>query len=392
MEERLLISELTYTEAQLEEDTVRFIKTQIYSPAYAENLRTFLNPEIEIFRRQFCDAQNHVECLWCTDYYRGNIWKKGKLYPRPDENKLKDFISLKYIDTLRSETESLFRQVKEKLVLSIHNSSFISYRSPITNNLGVTILCGYSLNPYHSIYDIARLWCTSLHEKKFRNSDQFRLLQNIHSNIFANLYLYLKALESGDKNTTVAIRRFILQNAADITVIEDNELDLHEFDYPITKYVLQSLDPETAASLYTPKGELNFIKLYNYSFECIFQSGFATQYLRDEENFKYFYHYISEVKILKNQFRRQQKFEQFLYDMVDDQLTNQESINPYLLKEEEARRYLTPFDSYLDKYPEINDVLIKYRKMKKAAEIYHQQTRERLLNSRSNQTGNREWS
>ena len=78
--------------------------------------------------------------------------------------------------------------------------------------------------------------------------------------------------------------------------------------------------------------------------------------------------------------------------MVDDQLTNQESINPYLLKEEEARRYLTPFDSYLDKYPEINDVLIKYRKMKKAAEIYHQQTRERLLNSRSNQTGNREWS
>lgn len=381
----MLISELTYTDEQLEQDTVRFIKNQVYSPAYVSPLQEFLNSDIDAFRRQFNDAQNHFESIWCEGFHKGNLWRKGKLYPRLNRDAIREFADMNFFSTLHRETAVYGSILEEKANTPKNHSILVAWRGNDTGNLAVTAINGYSINPYHSIYNIARNWCTAIHEKKFRNSIQFRLLQHIHANIFANLYLYLKALESGDKKTIIIIRQFIYQTAAETTEIDDENLDLSEFDYPVTKYVLQSLDPQTASELYNSQGEINFIKLYNYSFESIFQSGFATLYLRDDDHYKLFHLYISEINMLKEQLSKQKIFEKLLYDLVEDQYINQENINPYLLHEEEARRYLTPFDSYLDKYPELNAALQQYRQMKKQAELFHFQTREKIIESRAYQ-------
>lgn len=381
----MFISELTYTDEQLEQDTVRFIKTQIYAPSYALPLKEFMTPDIEALRHQFNDAQNHFASIWYDDFQKGNIWKKGKLYPRLDHEKLEQFVETVFMHILRGETPLYLSVLQDKFNTPRCTSVIVPYRNKLTSNLAVTALNGYGRNPWFSIFNISRNWCLALHEKRFRSSERFRLLQEIHANIFANLYLYLKALESGDKRTTIAIRHFIIQNAAETTELEGEVIDVREFDYPITKYVIQSLDPETASSLYNPTGEINFIKLYNFSFESIFQSGFAPLYLRDENNYTFFHLYVTEINQLKLKQSKQQLLEKFLYDMVEDQYLNTETINPYLLHEEEARRYLTPFDSYLDKNPEINETLLQYRQMKKSAEIFHFQTREKLMDGRNNQ-------
>ncbi len=381
----MFISELTYTDEQLEQDTVRFIKTQIYAPSFAPALKEFMLPDILAFRNQFNDVQNHFESIWYDEFQKGNIWKKGKLYPRLDREKLENLANTYFMPMLRGETSLYFSILQEKYNTPKCTSIIVPYRNKINLNLAITALNGYGKNPWYSIFNISRNFCLALHEKKFRNSEQFKLLQEIHANIFANLYIYLKALESGDKQTTIAIRYFIYQNSAENTEIDGESINLHEFDYPITKYVIQSLDPETASSLYNSNGELNFIKLYNFSFESIFQSGFAPLYLRDENNYTFFHLYIGEVNKFKLNLSKQQILEKFLYEIVENQYLNQEKINPYLLREEEARRYLTPFDNYLDKYPALNETLQEYLQMKKNAELYHFQTREKIRESRAYQ-------
>lgn len=97
------------------------------------------------------------------------------------------------------------------------------------------------------------------------------ILRAIHSSVFAYAYLYLKAVLTKE---VITAENFIMDSSSSkVTLLLQGE-SITNFDFPVTKYVLNRLKSGLYADFLTPDGKIKWDALYMFTFSAIKESGF----------------------------------------------------------------------------------------------------------------------
>lgn len=304
----LRFADLTYSDKELEQDAIRYLKDQVYEPSYADKVKAFVAEDVADFKQNFDDEENIFLNLFYDEYRSG--------YVPVDDNKISNTNFQKLTGTLDKVMqrydvpEDEIEHYAFMLDAEFRKNAFCSHMEPYFAEIDAvfaTVMVGYSRNPLFSIYSMAREWCMAMHLKKmhpemfrrfgyryqcinyqFTGEERLRhlvdfkdkyqhtfknigILRAIHSSVFAYAYIYLKAVLTKE---VITAENFIMDSSSSkVTLLLQGE-SITNFDFPVTKYVLEKLKSGMYEDFLTDEGKINWNALYVYTFNAIKEAGF----------------------------------------------------------------------------------------------------------------------
>lgn len=303
------LSDLTYSDEDLEKDSLHFFKTQVYEPEYVHNVKKFIADDLRDFKHNYDNLEYVFLNIYYDEYQDGYIEDDGgKKTPKIAIGALEDFFSkrLKRFDIEEDEIERYTLGLVsefEKNALCTHMEPYFVEEDAVI----ATVMAGYSQNPLYSIYDLAREWCMAMHlkfmypiqvrkfgnryqqiqreytgEERLRHLIDFRdkyhrifknigLLRALHASVFSYAYLYIKGMQTGDADIA---EQFIMDNSTyQLTMLLNGEPIKH-FDFPVTKYVLERFHEGKYKELMIDDDKINWNALYKFTFDAITEAGY----------------------------------------------------------------------------------------------------------------------
>ena len=298
----LRFEDLTYSDAELEKDAIHYLETQIYAPSYIEKVKKFIHDDLIDFKHFYDDA-DHAFCNIYYDEYVNGYKSDDDVMPKIDFRHLikdieKNFSRLDVDeDEIENYTFFLDAEFRKNAYCSHMEPYFVGYTDVVA-----TVITGYSRNPIFSIYAMVREWGMALHLKKMyptlmkkfgyqlqkirmENTGEERLrklvdyrekykhtfqnigiLRAIHSSVFAYAYLFLSSVRTKEVLTA---EEFIMENSSSkISLLLQGE-SIRNFDFPVTKYVLDKLKDGHYKELMYKDGRINWEALYLFTLQAM---------------------------------------------------------------------------------------------------------------------------
>lgn len=301
------LSDLTYSDEDLEKDALHFFKTQVYEPEYVHQVKEFIADDLRDFKQNYDNFEYVFLNIFYDEYQKGYVEIDGKKSPNIDEEALQEFLSrrLKRFSIDEEEIERYSSQLVtefEKNALCTHMEPYFVDEDAVI----ATVMAGYSEEPLYSIYDLAREWCMAMHlkfmypsqvrkfgsryqqimreykgDERLRRLIDFRdkyhrifknigLLRALHASVFSYAYLYIKGVQTDDVDIA---EQFIMDNSTyQLTMLLNGEPIKH-FDFPVTKYVLERFHEGKYKELMIDD-KINWEALYKFTFDAISEAGY----------------------------------------------------------------------------------------------------------------------
>ncbi|MBQ8482576.1 MAG: hypothetical protein IJ532_08615 [Alphaproteobacteria bacterium] len=300
-------ADLTYTRDDLEQDAIHYLKTQVYEPAYVNQVKEFIADDLDNFKNYFDDDEYAFHNVYYDEYVVDYQEDRDTMIPVINFKSLiadleDDFSRLDMSDDeIERYTKMLENEFRKNAFCSHMEPYFLGYDAVVT-----TVITGYSRDPVFSIYSMVREWAMALHFKKmypqqmrkfgFRYQsirenlkgeerlrkmlnfrDKYKLtLQNIgmlravHSSVFAYTYLYLRAVLSGE---TEFIEDFILEaSSSQIYLLLEGE-NVKNVDFPMVKWALEELKDGRYEEMITHDAQIDWDAVYDFAYEAIQNAG-----------------------------------------------------------------------------------------------------------------------
>lgn len=298
---------LTYTRDDLEQDAVHYLKTQVYEPVYVNQVKEFMAEDLDDFKSYYDDDEYAFHNVYYDEYVYDYQEERDVMVPKVDFKSLTtdledDFARLDMSDDeIERYTLMLENEFRKNAFCSHMEPYFLGYDAVVA-----TVITGYSRDPIFSIYSMVREWAMALHFKRmypqqmrkfgyryqeirenlkgeerlkmmlnFR--DKYKLtLQNIgmlravHSSIFAYVYLYLRAVLSGE---TDFIEDFILEaSSSQIYLLLEGE-NVKNVDFLMVKWALEELKDGRYKEMITHDAKIDWDAVYDFAYEAIQNAG-----------------------------------------------------------------------------------------------------------------------
>lgn len=300
-------SDLKYSREELENDAIHFLKTQVYQPAFVDEVKEFIYDDLCDFKAFYDDDEYVFQSIYYDEYVTDYVDDGENMTPQVDFKQLAqdlqdDFASLdmsdEEIDQYLHMLESEFRK---NAYCSHMEPYFVGYDGVIA-----TVITGYSRDPIFSIYSMVREWGMALDFKKmypeqmrkfgyryqyirhnltgderlkkmldFRDKYKITLktigmLRAVHSSLFAYAYLYAKSFLFGE---TEAMEDFIMDTASSQIYLLLQGESVPVIDFPLVKELLRQLKDGRVKELVMPHGAINWDAIYDLVDEVIANCG-----------------------------------------------------------------------------------------------------------------------
>lgn len=300
-------ADLTYSDAELEQDAINYLKTAIYEPSYAAKVKEFVADDMNDFTQYYNDDAYTICNLFADEYQLGYVDDGDNVVPRADFNKIMAQINRAFrpYDVDDDEIERYVFALEAEF----RKNAFCSHMEPYfveTDAVISTVMIGYARNPLFSIYSMVREWCMAMHFKfmypelmrKFgyryqvirthwtgeerlkrliHYRDKYKLtfqnigaLRAVHSSVFAYVYLYLKGLQTGE---AAQAERFILDSATSQIYLLLQGDSIQNVDFPVVEYALKKLKEGEAKKLFLDDGSIAWGAIYAFVMEAIKNVG-----------------------------------------------------------------------------------------------------------------------
>ncbi len=300
-------SDLKYSREELEEDAIHYLKTQVYQPAFVDEVKDFIYDDLCDFKAYYDDDNYLFQSIYYDEYVTEYKDDGENVTPLVDFKQLaqdldEDFTSMNMDDEeIDQYLFMLEAEFKKNAYCSHMEPYFIGYDGVIA-----TVITGYSRDPIFSIYSMVREWGMALDFKKmypeqmrkfgyryqyirqnltgderlkklldFRDKYKITLktigmLRAVHSSLFAYAYLYAKAFLSGE---TEAMEDFIMDTASSQIYLLLQGENVPVIDFPLVKELLQQLKDDRVKELVMPNGAMNWEAIYHLADEVIDNCG-----------------------------------------------------------------------------------------------------------------------
>lgn len=300
-------SDLKYSREELEEDAIHYLKTQVYQPAFVDEVKDFIYDDLCDFKAYYDDDDYLFQSIYYDEYVTEYKDDGENVTPLVDFKQLaqdldEDFTSMNMDDEeIDQYLFMLEAEFKKNAYCSHMEPYFIGYDGVIA-----TVITGYSRDPIFSIYSMVREWGMALDFKKmypeqmrkfgyryqyirqnltgderlkklldFRDKYKITfktigMLRAVHSSLFAYAYLYAKAFLSGE---TEAMEDFIMDTASSQIYLLLQGENVPVIDFPLVKELLQQLKDDRVKELVMPNGAMNWEAIYHLADEVIDNCG-----------------------------------------------------------------------------------------------------------------------
>lgn len=298
---------LTYTRDDLEQDAIHYLKTQVYEPVYVNQVKEFMAEDLDDFKSYYDDDEYAFHNVYYDEYVYDYQEERDVMVPKVDFKSLTadledDFARLDMSDDeIERYTLMLENEFRKNAFCSHMEPYFLGYDAVVA-----TVITGYSRDPIFSIYSMVREWAMALHFKKmypqqmrkfgyryqeirenlkgeerlkmmlnFRDKYKFTLqnigmLRAVHSSIFAYVYLYLRAVLSGE---TDFIEDFILEaSSSQIYLLLEGE-NVKNVDFLMVKWALEELKGGRYKEMITHDAKIDWDAVYDFAYEAIQNAG-----------------------------------------------------------------------------------------------------------------------
>lgn len=302
------LSDLMYSDEDLEKDALHFLKTQVYEPEYVHLVKEFVADDLRDFKSCYDDSEYVFLNIYYDEFQDGYLEENGKKTPKIDENLLETFLTkrLKRFEIAEEEVE----RYTNLLISEFAKNAFCTHMEPYfveENAVIATVMSGYSEEPFYSVYDLAREWCMAMHlkfmyptqvrkfgsryqqiQREFSGDERLRklvdfrdkyhrifknigLLRALHASVFSYAYMYIKGTLSDDADVA---EKFIMDNSTyQLTMLLNGEPIKH-FDFPVTKYVLERFHEGKYKEFLTDDNKIKWEALYKFTFDAISDAGY----------------------------------------------------------------------------------------------------------------------
>ncbi len=256
-----------YGSDELDDDIVRYLRTQSYAPSFAPAVKALLEEDRESLRDAFEPAFLFAS-VYADDFRRGVVWRDNIPVPRADAPLIDVLIEEAFSAAfLTSGEKRVYAAALQRAAAENTQFGTLETFEASSGVVLMTAVNGFMRNPASSVYLILCLWCAALQ----RQNGMDRETADMHANVFANVYLYLKAAETGSEDEEEAAAAWILDNSA-VLAAESAEA-LTFFDYPATREALRILRRDGTAAFYSPDGALDFSFLYDFASSVLRSHG-----------------------------------------------------------------------------------------------------------------------
>ncbi|MGN0903594.1 MAG: hypothetical protein ACI4PW_00385 [Alphaproteobacteria bacterium] len=256
-----------YGSDELDDDIVRYLQTQTYSPSFAPAVRALLEEDRESLREAFEPAFLFAS-VYADDFRRGVVWRENIPVPRADAPMIDVLIEDAFPAAfLTSGEKKAYAATLRRAVVDNTQFGTLETFEASSGAVLMTAVNGFMRNPASSVYLILCLWCAALQ----RQNGMDRETADMHANVFANVYLYLKAAETGSEDEEATAAAWILDNSA--VLAADSGEALTFFDYPATREALRILRRDGTAAFYSADGGLDFAFLYDFALSVLRSHG-----------------------------------------------------------------------------------------------------------------------
>ena len=298
---------LTYTRDDLEQDAIHYLKTQVYEPVYVNQVKEFMAEDLDDFKSYYDDDEYAFHNVYYDEYVYDYQEERDVMVPKVDFKSLTadledDFARLDMSDDeIERYTLMLENEFRKNAFCSHMEPYFLGYDAVVA-----TVITGYSRDPIFSIYSMVREWAMALHFKRmypqqmrkfgyryqeirenlkgeerlkmmlnFRDKYKFTLqnigmLRAVHSSIFAYVYLYLRAVLSGE---TDFIEDFILEaSSSQIYLLLEGE-NVKNVDFLMVKWALKELKDGRYKEMITQDAKIDWDAVYDFAYEAIQNAG-----------------------------------------------------------------------------------------------------------------------
>ena len=302
------LSDLTYSDDELERDSLHFFKTQVYEPQYARLVKEFIADDLRDFKHNYDNDEYVFLNIYYDEFQNGYTETDGRKEPNIDADWLNTFLTKRFkrFGVEDSEVE----RYTSVLINEFAKNAFCTHMEPYfvkEDAVVATVMAGYSQNPMYSVYDLAREWCMAMHlkfmyptqvrkfgsryqqiqrdftgDERLRHLIDFRdkyhrifknigLLRALHASVFSYAYIYIKGVQSDDAEIA---EQFILGNSSyQLTLLLNGE-SIRHFDFPVTKYVLERFHEGKYKEFMLPDNKINWEALYMFTFNAISKAGY----------------------------------------------------------------------------------------------------------------------
>ncbi len=302
------LSDLTYSDEDLEKDALHFFRTQVYEPEYVHSVKEFVADDLRDFKNSYDNFEYVFFNIYYDEYQDGYIDTDGKRIPKIASGALSDFLA-KRLKRFAIEEDEIERYTSS-LINEFERNSFCTHMEPYfvgEEAVIATVMSGYSEEPLYSVYDLAREWCMAMHlkfmypsqvkkfgsryqqiQREYKGEERLRklidfkdkyhrifknigLLRALHASVFSYAYIYIKGVQSGDVDIA---EQFIMDNSTyQLTLLLNGESVRH-FDFPVTKYVLERFHEGKYKELMIDDDRINWEALYKFTFDAISEAGY----------------------------------------------------------------------------------------------------------------------
>lgn len=302
------LSDLTYSDDELERDSLHFFKTQVYEPQYMRLVKEFIADDLRDFKHNYDNDEYVFLNIYYDEFQNGYTETDGRKEPNIDADWLNTFLTKRF---KRFEVEDgEVERYTSVLINEFAKNAFCTHMEPYfvkEDAVVATVMAGYSQSPMYSVYDLAREWCMAMHlkfmyptqvrkfgsryqqiqrdftgDERLRHLIDFRdkyhrifknigLLRALHASVFSYAYIYIKGVQSDDAEIA---EQFILDNSSyQLTLLLNGE-SIRHFDFPVTKYVLERFHEGKYKEFMLPDNKINWEALYMFTFNAISEAGY----------------------------------------------------------------------------------------------------------------------
>lgn len=302
------LSDLAYSDEDLERDSLHFFKTQVYEPEYVHKVKEFIANDLRDFKNCYDNSEYVFLNIYYDEFQDGYLEEQGKKSPKIDESLLGTFLN-KRLNRFEVDEDDI-EDYTHSLIVEFAKNSFLTHMEPYfveEEAVIATVMAGYSEEPLYTIYDLAREWCMAMHlkfmyptqvrkfgcryqqirkeysgDERLRRLIDFRdkyhrifknigLLRALHASVFSYAYIYIKGAQTGD--TDIA-EQFIMDNSTyQLTMLLNGEPIKH-FDFPVTKYVLERFHEGKYKEFLSEDNKIRWEALYKFTFDAISEAGY----------------------------------------------------------------------------------------------------------------------
>ncbi|MBQ9271142.1 MAG: hypothetical protein IJ218_02610 [Alphaproteobacteria bacterium] len=303
----LRFADLKYSLEELENDAIHYLKTQVYKPAFAAEVKEFMYDDLCDFKSCYDDNEYAFQSIYYDEYVTEYTDNGETVVPQVNFKQLArdleaDFNSWNMTD---EEVERYIFMLESEF----RKNAYCSHMEPYFlgyDGVVATVITGYSRDPLFSIYSMVREWGMALDFKKmypeqmrkfgfryqyirenlsgderlkqlidFRDKYKITLktigiLRAVHSSLFAYAYLYLKAFLFEE---TAEIKDFIMDTASSQIYLLLQGENVPVIDFPLVKEMLEQLDNSRCRELILPTGTMNWDAIYEFVSEVISDCG-----------------------------------------------------------------------------------------------------------------------